>query len=188
MKSSLMIIDMQNDFVRPWGTMYVPGSERIIPNIVSLSAEARRHEIPVIHIIQEHRRQKVDYGLELFTSPLHCVEGTEGAKIIDELRRDMDDKNDYVVVKRRFSGFFGTDLDLLLRSLRVEKVYITGIVAEGCVRSTAADALQLGYRVVLVADCIAGLSSSGHEELLEFFRHRPDGVMNFSDICFGEER
>jgi len=188
MKSALMIIDMQNDFVRPWGAMYVPGAEKIIPKILELSAEARRHDIPVVHIIQEHRRQKVDYGLELLTSPLHCVENTEGAKIIDELRQNMDDEKDYVVVKRRFSGFLGTDLDLLLRGLGVEKVYITGIVAEGCVRATAVDALQLGYRVVLVTDCIAGLTHEGYEELLEFFRHRPDGLINSTDVCFSKER
>ena len=173
---------MQNDFVLEDGAMGSANARKIVNNIVELTKRARNKQIPVIHVIQEHRRQKVDYGLELATSPEHCVEGTDGAKIISEILKHMTEDNDYIVIKRRFSGFMYTDLDLLLRGLKIDRIYVTGTLAEGCVRATALDGYNLGYYSTIVADSIAGATESGFEEVVNFFKSRPGGITWKKDI------
>jgi nicotinamidase-related amidase len=79
------------------------------------------------------------------------VAGTPGAEVVTELApRD----EDYVVPKRRYSGCFGTDLDMLLRELGVDTVVLTGLHTNICVRHTAADAFQEGYSVVVPTDAV----------------------------------
>ncbi len=182
MSEALIIVDMQNDFVREKGPMGSASAREIIPNIVELAKRARGKKVPVIHVIQEHRRQRVDYGLELITAPEHCVEGSYGAKIIEEIDETMNENDDFKVIKRRFSGFMHTDLDLLLRELKINRVYVTGTVAEGCVRATALDAYNLGYYATVVADCIAGGTEEGYREVIDFFKKRPKGVMWSNNI------
>ncbi|MBI3360437.1 MAG: cysteine hydrolase, partial [Chloroflexi bacterium] len=108
---ALLIVDMQNDFVNSATRLYSPRAREIIPAINELARAARAQRAPVIWIVQEHRRQLVDFGREADISPVHCVEGTPGAALIDGLNRADDD---FTVIKRRFSGFYATDLDLLL--------------------------------------------------------------------------
>ena len=86
----------------------------------------------------------IDRELKLWGD--HAIAGTEGAEVIPELK--LSDK-DYVVPKRRYSGFFQTDLDILLRELGVQTVVMTGLHAHMCVRHTSADAFSLGYDVVV---------------------------------------
>jgi ureidoacrylate peracid hydrolase len=77
---------------------------------------------------------------------------TWGAQLVDALHRAP---TDIVVPKRRYSAFFGTDLDLLLRERKIETVIVTGVVTNICVRSTVHDAFFLGYEVVVPIECVA---------------------------------
>ena len=167
-KEALLVIDMQNDFIDPKG----PFGERdkdglpdeLVPNVVRSISRARERGMHIIHIYQEHRRQLVDFGRELDRSKIHCIEGSWGAKIIPQIEVEEDD---FCVIKRRFSGFLATDLELLLKGLGVETLYFCGIAGDGCVRATAADAHQLNYRIHLIEDAVAGLTrTSCHHALL----------------------
>ncbi|WP_255644628.1 cysteine hydrolase family protein [Mesopusillimonas faecipullorum] len=80
------------------------------------------------------------------------MEGEWGSEVVAEIEREA---QDFTVVKRRFSGFFNTDLDLTLRDLRVDTVIVMGVVTNICVRSTVHDAFFLGYRVIVPQDCVA---------------------------------
>lgn len=115
----------------------------IVEPIQRLVAAARAHKIPIVWICQKYRMDKYDKVTEKRVGT--CYEGTWGAEQIDELPILPED---YVVNKRRYSGFFQTDLDLTLRDMGCEKVIVGGAVTNICVRGTVADAFQLDYEVV----------------------------------------
>ena len=113
------------------------------------------------------------------TQPLlYTIEGTSGHEIVAELAPKP---GDLVVRKYRSSGFWGTNLDMLLRSNGIETVVVTGCTTEGCVESTARDALFNDYYVVLPEDCVASDDPSQHEASLFLMRHRFD-VVSSDDI------
>ncbi|MBI3763691.1 MAG: cysteine hydrolase [Chloroflexi bacterium] len=171
---ALLIVDMQNDFVNPATRLYSPRAREIIPAINELARAARAQRAPVIWIVQEHRRQVVDFGREADISPVHCVEGTPGAALIDGLNRADDD---FTVIKRRFSGFYATDLDLLLRCLSCNTLFLTGIASDGCVEATAIDAHARDYFVRVVSDATAGVSETAHEAALAAMSRLQPGVV-----------
>jgi nicotinamidase-related amidase len=164
-KTAVLVIDMQHDFVDEDAPIACRGAKEIVPNLQALTRLARAAGIPVIYTKESHRRQKIDFGLELEYGEIeHCVEGTRGIEIIDELRPH---ESDYVLVKRRYSGFFATDLDLLLKGLGVDTLVLTGVATDVCVRATAQDALQLDYRVIVPQECVAGTNEARHAAALE---------------------
>src|SRR5436305_15233865 len=83
---------------------------------------------------------------------VHCLRTSWGAQIVDGLTRRPDEER---IPKRRFSGFFETDLDLRLRELGIRTVIVVGIVTNICVRSTVHDAFFRGYDVIVPRDCVA---------------------------------
>jgi nicotinamidase-related amidase len=109
---------------------------------------------------------------------LYTVEGTPGQEIIPELAPEA---GDLIVQKYRSSGFWGTNLDMLLRSNVIKTVIMTGCTTEGCVESTARDALFNDYYVVLPEDCVASDDPRQHEASLFLMRHRFD-VVTSDDI------
>lgn len=88
------------------------------------------------------------------------VVGSEGAGIIEELKPQ---KQDYIISKRRYSGFFETELDNLLKNLQPENLIITGVCTDICVLYTGADAVMRGYQVVVPKNCVAALSEEAHK-------------------------
>lgn len=162
---AVMVIDMQRDFVAEGAPVFCEDGQGAVAHIQRLLAAARADAIPVIYTQECHRRQKIDFGLELeYGETEHCLEGTSGVEIIDELRPHPDD---HVIVKRRYSGFFATDLDILLKGLGVDTLVLTGVATDVCVRATAQDALQLDYRVLVPRECVAGTRRDRHEAALD---------------------
>ncbi len=147
MATALLVIDMLNDFVS--GRMKCGDAAKIIPKIKALTEVFRNKGLPVIYICDTHY-PGVDRELELWGD--HAIAGTWGAEVVDELKPQ---ERDFLVRKRRYSGFFQTDLDLLLRELKVDRLALTGIDTNICVRHTAADAFFKGYRVAVVKDAVA---------------------------------
>ncbi len=143
-KCAVLVVDMLNDFVT--GALKCDRGLAIVPKTAELLDAAREKNIPVIFLNDAHLKG-VDHELKLWGE--HAIAGTKGAEVIPELK--LCDK-DYVVSKRRYSGFFHTDLELLLRELGVDTVIITGLHTHMCVRHTAADAYQLGYDIVVAKD------------------------------------
>lgn len=154
MSAAILIIDMLNEFV--YGNMKCDDALAIIPNIKRLVEQFRSCGLPVVYLCDTHY-QGVDKELDLWGR--HAIAGSWGAKVISELEPK---EGDFVIRKRRYSGFFQTDLDLLLRELHVDQVILTGIDTNICVRHTAADAFFMGYRIIVVNDAVA--SWDGREE------------------------
>jgi len=146
---ALMVIDMQHDWFDLDPTLK-SGNPNLIPNIQKLLEAARSAGISVIHTKECHRPGRVDMGVHELGHPVHCVEGTRGMEIIDELAPIS---GEYIISKRRWNAFLGTELDILLKNLKVDTLIISGIVAICCVLTTSLEALQRDYYVRLVEDC-----------------------------------
>ena len=144
MKQAILVVDMLNDFVT--GALKCDRSLAIVPKTAKLLDGARKAGVPVIFCNDAHIKG-VDHELKLWGD--HAIAGTKGAEVIPELKVCS---KDYVVPKRRYSGFFHTDLDLLLHELGVDTVIMTGLHTHMCVRHTSADAYCLGYNVVFAKD------------------------------------
>ena len=140
-KPAILVVDMLNDFVT--GALACDRGKAIVPATAELLDAARAAGVPVIFCNDAHRAG-IDRECELWGD--HAIVGTPGAEVIPELK--LSDK-DYVVPKRLYSGFFQTDLDILLKELGVKTVVMTGLHAHMCVRHTSADAYCLGYDVVV---------------------------------------
>lgn len=162
---ALIIVDMQNDFIAEGAPIECPGGRAIVPNIKKLKAWAKTNSIPVFYTQEMHRFQKVDYGLELERNePQHCLEGTEGVEIIDDLKPEDDD---FVIIKRRYSGYYLTDLEVLMKSFNKKVLIITGAATNVCVYATALDAMQRDVQVIVASDGVAGTSVELHEAFLK---------------------
>ncbi|NMC77855.1 MAG: cysteine hydrolase [Chloroflexi bacterium] len=171
---ALLIIDMQNDFADPGTRLYSSHALQIVTVINELTHIARIKRIPVIWVVQQHRRQLVDFGREGDISPVHCVEGSYGAELISALKVEA---SDFTVIKRRYSAFYATDLDLLLRCLNRNMVILTGIATDGCVQATALDAQARDYYVRVVRDATATGSQTAHEAALVAMGRMQPGVV-----------
>ncbi len=161
---ALIIIDMQHDFISEGAPIECPGGRDIIPNIQKAKKWAKDNNVPVFYTRETHREQKVDYGLELERSePQHCLEGTKGVEIIDELKPEDDD---FVIIKRRYSGYYLTDLEILMREFNKKALILTGAATNVCVYATALDAMQRDVKAIVLSDGVAGTSVELHEAFL----------------------
>ncbi len=167
--TAVLVIDMQRDFLDPGAPIATPGGLDLIPRINRLTARARALRMPVIFTQEMHRADKSDFGIELEFEPPHCLEGTPGMELAENL--DVAPGDYRVLNKRRYDAFLGTDLDTLLRSLRVESLLVAGVCTDICVASTVQHARNLDFRCYVVRDCVAGTSAERHEAALLCLGH-----------------
>jgi nicotinamidase-related amidase len=154
--TALLVIDMERDFVDPGAVQETPGGRALVPTINGLCAWARGHRVPVIFTQEMHRADRSDYGIELEFDPVHCLEGTAGCELVAALDARPEDHR--ILNKRRYDSFFGTDLELLLRSKRIENLICCGVTTHVCVMSTVFTARHLDYRVLVPRDAVAAVS------------------------------
>ena len=162
MKQAILVVDMLNDFVT--GSLKCDRGLAIVPQTAKLLNGARKAGVPVIFCNDAHLKG-IDHELKLWGD--HAIAGTKGAEVIDEL--NVCDK-DYIVPKRRYSGFFHTDLDLLLKELGVDTVILTGLHTHMCVRHTAADAYQLGYDIIVAKDATNSFTEEDYNYGLKYLK------------------
>lgn len=153
--TALFIIDMQNDFLLSGRPLCVDGAMQTVPQIKKLLDYARSNDWTVIHVIREHDKNGINADKPrryLFENGMngYCVAGTEGAQIIEELH-PLD--NEIIIKKTRNSAFFRTNLDSVLRCLKIKNVVISGTQYPNCIRGTAVDAMSYDYDVIVVTDC-----------------------------------
>lgn len=165
-KDALLVIDMLNDFVLEGAPLEVPETRKVIPTIRREIDEARRKGIPIIYVCDAH--EKDDKEFSRFGWPPHAVKGTEGAKVVKELEPQ---KDDIVIEKKTYSGFYNTTLDDTLKRLGVDSIRLTGCVTHICIMFTASDAVLRGYNVTVVKDGVAGLSPEDHEAGLRVMKN-----------------
>lgn len=160
---ALLVIDMLRDFVEEGGPLPVPTARGIVKAINKEIRGARERKEPIIFVCDSHRKDDEEFRLY----PPHCIAGTKGAQVVDELEMRNSDK---IVKKTRFSAFYRTRLTRLLRARKVNTLTLTGVLTDICVMYTAGDAVMRGYKVRVPKGCVASLSEERHEGALRHMK------------------
>lgn len=156
MSKALLVIDMLNDFLDKEGVLYIgPSAEEVKKNVAEKVNDRRNNGVPIIYIMDRHLENDAEFNM----FPPHCLAGKWGSEIVPEIAPQ---RGEYLIYKRRFSAFFGTDLDLTLRELGVSTLEITGVCTQICVLYTAADARMRHYDVVVSENCVASFDDEAH--------------------------
>ena len=156
----LLIIDLLNDYFRQHTGLASRRGE-IVAVVNRLVAAFRRNGQPVVWVRQEFAPDLSDAFLDMRRHDLRVtIAGTEGCELLPELERRPSDR---VIVKKRYSAFFGTDLDGVLAALKPRTLVVAGINTHACVRTTVIDAYQRDYEVVVVSDGVASHDAEHHE-------------------------
>jgi ureidoacrylate peracid hydrolase len=170
--AALLIVDMQNAFIKPEGSvsrrLNTEPCRKIVPAVVRLRAFCKQLQIPVIFTKQEHHPQDAEtikklhklasaakLGTHLYNRmnlKQPALYGSWDSEFIDELKPLPDE---YIVVKNKFSAFYCTNLETLLRSLNRTVLLVTGVNTNTCVESTVRDAYQRDIDVIVLDDCVA---------------------------------
>ncbi len=150
--TAVIIVDMQNDFVRKEGKLYVPEAEKTIGPISDLIKKARNSSAAVIYTQDWHMKDDPEFKIW----GEHALAGTWGAEIVDELKPE---KDYFLIKKYRYDAFFETPLDYILRVKNIKNVVISGTVANICVLHTAGSAALRWYNVIMIKDGISALDN-----------------------------
>ena len=166
--TALLIIDLQAD-VFHGGALQLVGTDEVLPKAKQVLAAARKMNLPIIHTQEVHRQEMVDFGRELDgAEPVHCLETWAGTDFHPEL---YPCDGEYAIAKRRYSCFFGTDLEILLRGLKVETLVVMGTMTNVCIHYTVAEAHQRDYHFYVIEDCCAGSDWDAHWAALKAMQY-----------------
>ena len=154
-RAALIVVDMENDFVLPGAPFQVKAAQALLPKLKEVIEFCRKVGIRVIYTTHVHRSDGSDMGRFSDIYPpiadrVGLVDGTSGIEIYSEIAPE---KDEVVIKKHRYSAFYGTDLDLILRGQGVETVIVSGVTTEDCCHATARDAMFRDYKVVFLSDC-----------------------------------
>ncbi len=165
--TALIVVDVQNDFCHEDGALAKLGksvgkTRSILPNIETLISYAKMVSVPVLFVVTHHdpvTDSPAWTSRQMYNkNQIICLTGSWGAESYLLDRKDAD----YMVIKNRYSGFYGTNLDLILRSLGRNRLLICGFTTNVCVESTVRDANSLDYFAAVVSDCAAASTEQEH--------------------------
>ena len=163
MKKALIVVDMLNDFIKPDGLLYCgPTASDIVIPVKARVDEYREAGLPVIFLADAHAKNDKEFD----RFPVHCVDGTEGAKVIDIL--DFQTGRDSLIRKTRYSGFYDTSLEFTLMThfgvmpQLDEVIEVCGVCTSICVMDTVGGLANRDYPVVIHRNCIADFDEEMH--------------------------
>ncbi len=175
-------VDTQLDFLAPAGSLYVPGAEKLLPNLASLTQFAASNKHSLISTVDAHLEDDVEFR----TWPAHCIAGTFGQQkaavtrlagtvrlssgpgAFSELSSQLPTAVQFVVEKQVLDAFTNPNLLPLLHHLDAECYVVYGVVTELCVEKALAGLMKLGKRTVLVTDAIQSLSEAGDRVIIQY--------------------
>ena len=183
-RPALIVVDIQaltfDETIRHRAIPNMPGYKDRMLKARHLIDKAREQDIPVIFIQEVHRPDLVDFGRELDgDEDVHCLEDDPNTAIAVEQTGFRPD--DYLIKKRRYSAFFGTDLEILLRGLKVDTLLLCGGLTDVCVHYTFVDAHQSDYFCRVIEDCVGGSSEEAHEAALRAMEYLQTGARRSLD-------
>ncbi len=179
----LLVIDIQKGAFLDRDDAGIPSMDGFRENIERARGvvdAAHDADIPVIFFQEIHRRNLIDYGRELDGSEdIHCLEGAPGTPVAKE---EMDMRpTDYFVHKRRYSVFFGTETEILLKALKAETLILVGCMTDVCVHYSFVDGHQHDYYCRVVSDCVGGTSPEAQQASLNAMEYLQEGAVLTSD-------
>ncbi len=158
-KAALLVVDMQRFFLSPESPTFTCGGLAILPSVKRLITTFRQAGRPVIYTRHVHHPDRIDAGIMEWWWQGMCLEGSPESEVHDEIAPLPKEK---VILKHRYSAFYNTDLETVLRCLKIEDVVISGIMTNMCCESTARDAYYRDYRVFFPADGTGSINEEMH--------------------------
>lgn len=172
-RAALLVVDVQNDFADPAGSLSVRGGEAIIPRVNDEVAHAIEHGAGVVYTQDWHPQFTPHFARDGGIWPVHCVAGTWGAELHPSLRVEGERMRKGMAGEDGYSGFTVRDpitgaetptrLEPMLRRRAVERVVVCGLASDYCVRATALDAVRLGFETFLLTPAIAAVDLEPHD-------------------------
>lgn len=156
-KAALIIIDMENGFINPESAQCIKTALSTVGTCAAAVDKARSEGMPVFFVNRKYRADGSDVEHTRFRSWYdggRAMSEVCGERIDSKNPPELSPRNsDYVITKPRFSAFFMTELDLILRRLGIDTVVLTGTTTPNCIRTTCYDAISLDYNAVIIEDC-----------------------------------
>jgi len=189
-RTALIMIDMQRAYLEPESPVCIPGARDTVPACAELIRACRERGIPVIFIVRQYRDDGCDVEHPRLKSWMEAgrpvsvsAEGMLSGEMPAEF--GLCDR-DYVITKPRFSAFFRTELDMLLRRLGVDTLLMAGTTTPNCIRTTAYDAIALEYNTAVAADCTSSASEEIQRVNLEDMQRIGVQLLSSKDFISGK--
>ncbi len=156
MANVVLVVDMLKGFLEPGHNLYHEESRRIIPHSLELVQREKAAGSEILFLADNHDPDDLEFNI----FPVHCVIGTEETEVIPELAGYVTGSN--LIPKKRYSGFFNTDLASRLVQLAPEKLMVCGVATNVCVMHTISDARNRDYAVEVYSNCVSGPDPDAH--------------------------
>lgn len=161
-RTALLVIDMQMGFLSPRSAQCIAGAEATVPACAAVIKNCRERGIPVFFVVREYRGDGSDVEHTRYDGWLkggRAVSRVCAPDIGMAMPEDFGpEPGDHVIIKPRFSAFFHTELDLILRRLRIDTVLLSGTTTPNCIRATCYDGISLEYNVAVLSDCTSSVT------------------------------
>jgi ureidoacrylate peracid hydrolase len=158
-RAALLVIDMQDFFLDPASPTFTCGGLAILPGLKQLISSFRKAGRPVIYTRHVHHPDRLDAGIMGWWWEGMCIEGSPESRFHREIAPQPNEK---VIIKHRYSAFYHTDLETVLRCLKIEDLVISGVMTNLCCESTARDAYYRDYNVFFLADGTGSINEEMH--------------------------
>ena len=190
-RAALLVIDLERGFIDESSPLCIRGAAATLPACGQAIAYAREAGVPVFFIHRAYRANGSDVeacrypGWQAGGKPL--APGSTGPGSVETPPEVTPQEGDYVVQKPRFSAFFHTELDLILRRLGVRTLYLTGTTTPNCIRTTCYDGLSLDYNVGILTDCCSSNSEEIQQANMVDMANIGATLMTCAEFCDGKQ-
>ncbi len=190
-RAALLVIDLERGFIDESSPLCIRGAAATLPACGQAIAYAREAGVPVFFIHRAYRANGSDVeacrypGWQAGGKPL--APGSTGPGSVETPPEVTPQEGDYVVLKPRFSAFFQTELDLILRRLGVRTLYLTGTTTPNCIRTTCYDGLSLDYNVGILTDCCSSNSEEIQQANMVDMANIGATLMTCAEFCDGKQ-
>lgn len=176
--TALLVIDMVYDFTNPKGKIYYPGNDHVLPKIIDLINLCKQHQIKVYYI--QHSLSQIEALQQVKQTRACCIQGTGGDQLDERL--PYHPKEDKIIPKKSYSGFFDTRLKETLDQDQIDQLIVAGTKTNNCVYATVLDAYNHHYPVYVVKECVGTKDPLTNDIYLRDMDAYLGTVISFEDL------